>query len=77
MSFEILGEVEAVELIAKGFGIRERKRLWRAYGRAVWRKMKGNGRIKLKDGTIHKAELHWYEAHGLGKKEFKIKRLLN
>ena len=77
MSFEILGEVEAVDLIAKGLGIRERKRLWKAYGRAVWRKMKGDARIKLKDGTIHKAELHWYEAHGLGKKEFKIKRLLD
>jgi len=76
MSFEVLGEIETVELIAKGLGIRERKRLWKAYGRAVWRKMKGNARIKLKNGTIHQAELHWYEAHGLGKKEFKIKRLL-
>jgi len=75
MSFEILDKIRDVEPIAKGLGVRERKRLWRAYGRAVWRKMKGNARIKLKDGTIHKAELHWYEAHGLGKKEFKIKRL--
>ena len=75
MIFEILGEVETVERIAKGVGVRERKRLWRAYGRAIWRKMKGSARIKLKDGTIHGAELHWYEAHGIGKKEFKIKRL--
>jgi hypothetical protein len=77
MSFEILGEFEAIELIAKGLGIRERECLWKAHGRAVWRKMKGNTRIKLNDGTIHKPELHWYEAHGLGKKEFKIKRLLD
>jgi hypothetical protein len=75
MNFEILDKIRDVEPIAKGLGVRERKRLWRAYGRAVWRKMKGNARIKLKDGTIHNAELHWYEAHGLGKKEFKVKCL--
>jgi len=75
MSFEVLDKIRAVEPIAKGLGVRERKRLWRAYGRAAWRKMKGNARIRLRDGTIHQAELHWYEAHGVGKKEFKIKRL--
>ena len=77
MCFEILDRIRAIEPIAKGLGVRERKRLWKAYGRAVWRKMKGHARIKLKDGTIHQAELHWYEAHGIGKKEFKIKQLLD
>jgi hypothetical protein len=67
---------EYVELIAKGSGVLERKRLGRAYDAGVWRKLKGIARIKLRDGTIQKAELHWYEAHGIGKKEFKIKRLL-
>jgi len=76
MIFEILGELGDVELIAKGSGVHERKRLRRAYGTGAWRKLKGTARIKLRDGTIQKAELHWYEAHGIGKKEFKIKRLL-
>ena len=76
MILEILGEWGDVELIAKDSGVRERKRLRRAYGAGGWRKLKGIARIKLRDGTIQKAEIHWYEAHGIGKKEFKIKRLL-
>jgi len=62
-------------VIAAGPGIRERKRLWRAYGRGSWRKLKGIANIKFPDGRRVKAELHWYEAHGIGKKEFKVKRL--
>jgi hypothetical protein len=76
MIFEILGELADVEVIAKGSSVHERKRLRRAYGAGAWRKLKGTARIKLRDGTIQKAELHWYEAHGIGKKEFKIKRFL-
>jgi hypothetical protein len=76
MDFEIIGDVAAIQLIAKGRGIRELKRLRRAYGRGPWRKMKGEARIKLSDGAICLAERHWYEAHGIGKKEFKIKRIL-
>ena len=76
MGFEILGELSEIETIAKGSGVRERKRLRKAYGQGAWRKLKGTASIKLSDGTICKAELHWYEAHGIGKKEFKIKRLL-
>jgi hypothetical protein len=76
MHFEIIGEIEKIEVIATGAGIRERKRIWKAYGRGSWRKLKGIACIKLKDGALVKAELHWYEAHGIGKKEFKIKRLL-
>jgi hypothetical protein len=76
MYFEVLGSIAEVEVIAAGPSIRERRRLWRAYGRASWRKLKGIANIQLEDGTMLKAELHWYEAHGIGKKEFKIKRLL-
>ncbi len=76
MYFEIAGQVERVEVIAAGLGLRERKRLWKAYGRGPWRKLKGIARVKFADGTFSLAELHWYEAHGIGKKEFKIKRLL-
>ena len=77
MDFEVISEVDAVEVIAKGRGIRELRRLRRAHGTGAWRKMKGRARIKLSDGMICLAELHWYEAHGIGKKEFKIKRILD
>jgi hypothetical protein len=75
MHFDILGEISEVETFAKGSGIREIARLQRAYGRARWRKRKGIARIRLADGSIHLAELHWYEAAGIGRKEFKIKHL--
>lgn len=76
MHFRILGPLSNVEVIARGTGIRERKRLIRAYGPGRWRKMKGFARLQLKKGIIVQAELHWYEAHGIGAKEFKIKRIL-
>ena len=63
-------------MIASGRGVRLRRELERKYGRGRWRKMKGIALVELPDGTIHKAEIHWYEAHGVGRKEFKIKRLL-
>lgn len=77
MDFEILGEIESVETIATGTGIRERARLRRIYGRGRWRKRKGIAELKLRDGAIRKAELHWYEATGIGKFEYKIKRYLD
>ena len=77
MDFEVLGELSAAETIAVGQGIRDIGRLRRLYGRARWRKMKGVARIRLPDGTIRLAELHWYEAHGIGKKELKPKRYLD
>ena len=77
MDFEIIGDVVAAEVIARGRGIRELRRLRRAYGPGSWRKMKGEARIKLRDGAILQAEIHWYEAHGIGKKEFKVKRILD
>jgi len=76
VDFVILGPLRDVETIAIGSGIRERRRLRKAYGRGRWRKRKGIARIQLPGGAIRTAELHWYEAHGLGRKEFKIKRIL-
>jgi len=76
MYYEIVGEISDIEVIAAGTGIRERKRLWRTYGRGSWRKLKGTAKIELPNGVQRIAELHWYEAHGIGKKEFKIKRIV-
>jgi hypothetical protein len=76
MRFEILGDISEVETFATGSGIREIARLRRVYGRGRWRKRKGIARVRLVDGTIHMAEVHWYEATGIGRKEFKIKHLL-
>jgi hypothetical protein len=74
--FEIIGELSAVETIATGSGIRELARLRRHYGRGRWRKRKGLARVRLAGGETLLAELHWYEATGIGKREFKIKRFL-
>lgn len=64
------------ETFAEGFGIREIARLRKRYGRGHWRKRKGKATVKLADGTLAEAELHWYEASGIGKRQFKIKRYL-
>ena len=77
MDFELVGELHDVETIAVGQSIRELSRLRRLYGRGRWRKMKGVARIRIRDGRIRLAELHWYEAHGIGKKEFKRKTYLD
>ena len=77
MFFKIVGSITNVETIAAGKAIRESRRLRKAYGGRRWRKMKGIATIELADGTICLAELHWYEAHGVGSKEFKIKRILD
>jgi hypothetical protein len=77
MDFEIQGSVTDVETIAEGRGIRESARLKKAYGAGRWRKLKGIATVQLADGTILKAEVHWYEAHGIGKREWKIKRFLD
>lgn len=76
MRFEVIGEIFAAETFATGSGIREIARLRRVYGRARWRKRKGVARVRLPDGSVRLAELHWYEAAGVGRKEFKIKHLL-
>jgi hypothetical protein len=76
MRFEIVGEISRVETIAVGSGIREVGRLRKAYGRGRWRKRKGIARVRLDDGSFHLAEVHWYEAAGIGRKEFKVKEVL-
>jgi hypothetical protein len=74
--FDILEEVANVETIAVGKRMRELLRLEKQYGNARWRKMKGEAKIRLRSGRVVRAELHWYEAHGIGRKEFKRKRYL-
>jgi hypothetical protein len=77
MHFKIIGEITNVETFAVGSGIRELPRLRRIYGKGRWRKRKGIAQVQLSDGSIRLAEIHWYEATGIGKKEFKIKRYLD
>ena len=75
MDFELVGDLSDVETIAAGRGIRDLSRLRRLYGKGYWRK--GSARIRLRNGRIRLAEIHWYEAHGIGKKELKRKRYLD
>jgi hypothetical protein len=77
MDFEIVGEISDVETIAVGSTVREITRLRRTYGSGRWRKLKGVARVQLRNGRIRQAELHWYEAHGIGKREIKRKRYLD
>lgn len=77
MNFEVVGEITNIETIAVSDSIREVARLRRAYGRGRWRKLKGVARVRLGSGRIRLAELHWYEAHGIGKREMKRKRYLD
>jgi hypothetical protein len=74
--FKIVGQIVDIETIAPGTAIRERRRLRKLYGGFRWRKLKGTATVKLADGTMCYAELHWYEAHGVGTRELKIKRIL-
>ena len=76
MHFEIIGAIGSIETIAVGGQIHEIMRLRRQYGSGRWRKLKGIARIRLSNGSIRRAEIHWYEAHGIGRKKMKIKRFL-
>jgi hypothetical protein len=76
MDFEVVGDINGIETIAAGSGIRERGRLRKRYGRARWRKRKGFAEIRLSSGDIVRAELHWYEATGIGRREMKIKAFI-
>jgi hypothetical protein len=76
-SFEIIGAITDIEAIAVGSAIREVPRLRKQYGPGRWRKLKGVALIRLPSGRVRSAELHWYEAHGIGRKEFKRKRYLD
>lgn len=75
--FEIISEITDVEVIARGRGVRSRNVLRKKYGSGAWRKMKGIARVRLMHGAEHIAEVHWYEAHGIGRKDFKIKGYLD
>ena len=77
MVFEIVGEIADVQIIAAGPGIRMLRYLRKAYGRGRWRKLKGTATVRLPNGTLHRVELHWYEAHGKGKRDIKIKCYLD
>ncbi len=77
MEFEVVGEITDIEKFAVGKAIRELPRLRRIYGAGRWRKCKGVARVRLVDGSNCRAEVHWYEAHGIGRKEIKIKQFLD
>ena len=75
MHFEIIGEIEKIETIAIGGKIRDIMRLRKKYGKGRWRKLKGIASVRLQNGRVAKAEVHWYEAHGVGRVKMKIKEI--
>jgi len=74
--FVLIGEIEDVEVIARGPSVRERARLVKQFGQGRWKKLKGKATVRLEGGMICRAEVHWYEAHSIGRKKLKIKRFL-
>jgi len=76
MYFEIVGEITDIEVIAVGGNIDDIMRLRRQFGPGRWRKLKGKAQVRVVHGDVRLAELHWYEAHGIGRKKMKIKRFL-
>jgi hypothetical protein len=77
MDFEIVGTISGIETIAEGPAVRIRAVLRKRYGGRRWRKMKGTATVRLSDGTIREAEVHWFEAHGIGKRKLRVKRFLD
>jgi len=77
MHFEIIGDIKDVETLAIGGGIRDIMRIQKQFGPGRWRKLKGIAKVRLQSGRIRNAEVHWYEAHGIGRKKMKIKRFLD
>ena len=77
MVFAIIGDINDIEIIASGGGIRDIMRLQKQYGPGRWRKLKGVATVRLGNGRVRRAEVHWYEAHGIGRKKMKIKRFLD
>lgn len=77
MKFEVVGQIEEIEIIAVGTNIRDLSYLQKVYGRGRWRKLKGKAHVKLPNGRMRRVELHWYEAHGIGRKDIKIKYYLD
>ena len=76
-AFDVVGLIEDIETIAVGPSIRELTLLRKQFGRGRWRKLKGKANVRLRNGRIRLAEVHWYEAHGIGKKKMKIKFFLD
>ena len=76
MTFVILGDIGNIETIATGRGVYIRRYPDRAYGKRRWRKRKGTAAMRLHDGSECEAEIHWFEAHGIGRRDFKVKRVL-
>ena len=76
MSFELLSAIVAIEIIARGTSVRRRGILRKRFGGGQWRKLKGVATVRLTSGVVHRAEIHWYEAHGVGRVGMKIKRYL-
>jgi len=76
MRFELVGRITGIEVIASGSGVRLRRYLRKAYGPGRWRKLKGVATVRLPNGTLRRVELHWYEAHGVGRRDLKIKEYL-
>jgi len=77
MFFEIVSTIDNISTIAQGRGVRSSKALRKKYGPGRWRKMKGTAKVRLTNGQLRQAEIHWYECHGIGRQDFKIKKLLN
>ena len=77
MDFEVIRPIRRIEIIARGPGVRIRTYLRKAYGRGRWRKLKGIATVRLPNGARREVELHWYEAHGIGQRDLKIKRYLD
>jgi len=77
MSFEIVGPIYGIETISTGHGIRDLAELQKQFGHGKWRKRKGFATVRLEDGTMTEAEIHWYEAHGIGRRWIKIKRYMD
>ena len=77
MHLEIVGKISDIEIIAVGPGVRILRILRKRYGGGRWRKLKGTATVSLTDGTIRRAEVHWFEAHGIGKRKMRIKRYLD
>jgi len=75
--FQVVGQITSTKTIAVGNGIRELRTLEARFGRGRWRKLKGIAMVRLSDGSMRSAEIHWYEAHGIGKVRMKIKRYLD
>ena len=77
MAFAIIGTIDRIETIAVGGRIREIMRLRKQFGSGRWRKMKGIATVRIENGVLRRVELHWYEAHGVGRRKMKIKRFLD